>query len=402
MSQHPSNNMEFSFETPSKVQTSSDLFLTFTPKRSLIKTKSNRESSSVSRLLKLDDSNSHSPLHKSEDFSFLSQQASCDTSSPFTPKRSLIKRISNEKSNIVSRILSFDDDKNFKISLPNTQALHCKDGLGMSEPTTPIKNQQPFIEKNNKILLSPSIKNHPMRFNITPSKKRSYTQTSLLTQSKKAKFSENVNNCKITSYFKPIVKVQDSIVNKLGDNLHSLKHKLNDKNNLDVENSIKSKFSMDNIEIPKLQILNQTQSPQKTNQNLNVKKELQNLQEDGAANDGVVTPKINKYMNTIVLKSPIADVLESRVIISGGDTYSRFIKYIVLNEIICLGKINILEKIDSSTNDELKLYGRFIARKHDWIRHDGLERYEKLNLCGNFYSTLKSLATKQLINTGLL
>lgn len=392
--------MESSFKTPSKVYTSSDSFSTFTPKKSLIKRKNNKESSSVSRFLPFDDSDSCSPFHKTEDFSILSQQASCDTSSPFTPKRSLIKRKSNVESNIVSRILSFDDNENFKISPINTQELPYKYGYGISEPTTPIKNQQPFIEKNNKILLSPSIKNQPKRFNITPSKKRSYTQSSMPTQSKKAKFIGSENNCKITSYFKPILIRQNSIVNKLGDNFHPLKYNLNDKNNFDIENSIKSKISMDNIEIPKLQIQNQTQSPQKTNQRLNVKNKLQ---EDGAANYARdVTPKINKYFNTIVLKSPIIDVLESKVIISGGDTYSRFIKYIVLNEIICLGKINILEKIDNCTTDELKLYGRFIARKHDWIRQDGFEKYEKLNLCSDFYSTLKSLATKQLINTGLL
>ncbi|VVC25455.1 VRR-NUC domain [Cinara cedri] len=408
--------MESSFKTPSKVppfqMQSSGSSTKFTPKKSLIKKKNDDEINSVSRSLTFGCSDCHSPINEDLDVLPLSQQASCDSSSPFTPKRSRIKRKSNEESNSVSRILVFDNSNNYSplntiVTPLSQQALlphnyeQCE-----SEPTTPIKSQQPFIEKNNKILLSPSIKNNPKRFNITPSpKKRSLSKSATPKPSKKSKFHENENNnCKITFYFKPTQKRPDFIVNNVENNCHSSILQLGEKPSIKTENSIKSNSPIDSIEIPKLQVLNPTQLSQKTNQSLNIKKEnINNLQKDGTTNDSRdVTPKKVENMFNGVIKSPITDILSRKVIISGGDTYSRFIKYIVFNEVICLGKTNIAAKIENCTNDELKLYGRLISRKHDWIRlntPDGLSKYKELNLCYDLNSTLKSLATKQLINT---
>lgn len=363
---------------------------------------------------------------------------SSGSSSPFTPKRSKIKKISNDS---VSRILAFDESNSrsptrrkldFLSFSQNSLLLNenvNENELTPCEQTTPVKIEQSNCEKN-KILLSPSIKVNPKRFNIpeqdkniikSSSNKRSGSVNS--TPSKKSKLLSVIAGCKkITSYFKPIQEKQNSITNEVGNHFLPAKHKIKEENvNSITKNCIKSEKQVTtpdkNDNINNIQVLSpkiirvssshpieQKTSPKRkvvknSHSNKTKPKEL-NMAEQ-------VTPKKNGNINNSSITSPrIIEYLENKVVFSGGDTYSRFIKSIVLRpEIFCFGKEEIMKKIESATNDELKIYGRLIARKHGWIRSnapDGLQKYKELNLCDNFDSVLESLATKQLINTGIL
>lgn len=357
---------------------------------------------------------------------------SSGSSSPFTPKRSKIKKISSDS---VSRILAFDESNShsptrrkldFLSFSQNSLLLNenvNENELTPCEQTTPVKIEQSNCEKN-KILLSPSIKVNPKRFNIpeqdkniikSSSNKRSGSVNS--TPSKKTKLLSVIAGCKkITSYFKPIQERQNSITNEVGNHFLPTKHKIKEENvNSITENCIKTEKQVTtpdkNDNINKIQVqspkiisvssnhpIEQKTSPRKkvvenSHSNKTKPKEL-NMAEQ-------VTPRKNGSINNSSMTSP--RILENKVDISGGDTYSRFIKSIVLRpEILCFGKEDIMKKIKSATNDDLKIYGRLIARKHGWIRlnaPDGLQKYKELNLCDNFDSVLESLATKQLINT---
>jgi len=366
---------------------------------------------------------------------------SSGSSSPFTPKRSKIKKISSDS---VSRILAFDESNSrsptrrkldFLSFSQNALLLNenvNENELTPYEQTTPVKIEQSNCERN-KILLSPSIKVNPKRFNIpeqdkniikSSSNKRSSSVNS--TPSKKSKQLSVIAGCKkITSYFKPIQERQNSITNEVGNHFSPAKHKIKEENvNSITENFIKiekqfttpdKNDNINNIQVrsPKIVSVSSNNpiekktSPRRkvvknSHSNKTKPKEL-NMAEQ-------VTPRKNGSIisiNNSSMTSPkILEYLENKVDISGGDTYSRFIKSIVLRpEIFCFGKEDIMKKIESTTNDELKIYGRLIARKHGWIRSnapDGLQKYKELNLCNNFDSVLESLATKQLINTGIL
>lgn len=397
--------------------------------------------------------------------------ASSGSTSPFTPKRSMIKKKNDREFNSVSRVLTFDDsntNNNLPLNkdlefLPLSQQvmLPIEYNHDKSEQTTPTKMKQPIYEKNTKIVLSPSIKNRPNRFNITeqevttntkfPSKR---SNSEKLTPSKRIK-SKIVENCKpITYFFKPIQKRQDSIINKISDDFQSTKHKLNEENynikiktefsintnnnklgvNDEIQISNKTSQNLNNQNIsPKKQIIEHIE-PNKNNENINIhsseqikenvcfqnekkkspkKQILKNLFSDTKSIKQLniseqVTPKKNNCISNthMIIRSPIIDLLENKVNISGGDTYSRFIKFIVLKaEIFFFGKKNIINTIENSTDDELKIFGRLISRKHGWIRYDGPDgylKYKQLNIPTDFDSILMSLATKQLINRGNL
>jgi len=403
---------------------------------------------------------------------------SSGSSSPFTPKRSRIKKISSEEHNSVSRILAFDESNSRSpirrkldyASFSQQSFLISGNELIQSEQTTPVKIEQSNFEKNN-ILLSPSIKVHPKRFNISEQdkniiksspNKRSSSNNS--TPSKKLKRLNAIKDCKkITSYFKPTQKRMDSSMNAVSNHFLPSKHKSNEENmNPIVENCIKSEFVTDNIDsyqnkisseiqpskITREQNLNyiidklnklkknregeissnkndninniEVQSPKSNSVSLSLPKEKKTSPKRKVVKSplsnttlikelniaGQVTPSKNASINNTNLTSPrIMEYLDNKVDISGGDTYSRFVKLIVLKaEIFCFGKEDIMKKIEDATNDELKIYGRLISRKHGWIRlngPDGLQKYRDLNLCDNFDSVLESLATKQLINTGM-
>jgi len=391
--------------------------------------------------------------------------SSC-SSSPFTPKRSKIKRISEEHDS-VSRILAFDESNSRSPTRRKLDFLSfSQQPLIISEiehiqtsQTTPVKIEQSNFEKS-KILLSPSIKVHPKRFNISEqdknvinSSQNKKCSSNNSTPSKKLKLLNASAGCKkITSFFKPI--------NDVGNNFLLANHKSDEENmNPTVENGIKSEFVANNTGGYK-NIVHEKILPSKTiEQGLNhkndkLKKSVFERQDTTNQNDninnievqsqklysvslslsnrqksspkrkavksprsnktiekelniaGQVTPSKNGSINNTPLTSPrIMEYLDNKVDISGGDTYSRFIKLIVLKaEIFCFGKEDIMKKIEGATNDELKIYGRLISRKHGWIRAnapDGLLKYRESNLCDNFDSVLESLATKQLINTGM-
>jgi len=394
---------------------------------------------------------------------------SSGSSSPFTPKRSKIKKKSSEGYNSVSRILAFDESNSRSPIRKKLDFLSfSQQSLGISEneriqtnQTTPVKIEQSNFEKSN-ILLSPSIKVHPKRFNISeqdknvikssPNKRCSSINNS--TPSKKLKLLNASAGCKkITSFFKPINDVRN---NFLPANQKSDVENMNPT----VENCIKSEFVANNTDSHK-NIIYDKNLPSKITieQNLNhkndklkksvIERQVTTNQNDNINNIEVQSPKLNSVSlsfpngqksspkkkavksplsnKTIVkelsiagqvtpskngsksntpLTSPrIMEYLENKVDISGGDTYSRFIKFIVFKaEIFCLGNGDIMKKIEGATDDELKIYGRLISRKHGWIRlngPDGLQKYRELNLCDNFDSVLESLATKQLINTGI-
>lgn len=390
--------------------------------------------------------------------------------SPFTPKRSRIKRKSNEEFSSVSRVLAFDDSNSHSsdskslelLPLSQQTLVPCENTFINSKQTTPIKTRQTIVEndKSVKILLSPSIKSRPKRFNITeqetnfilpsPSKQSGSNNS---TPSKKFK---SIQNCKpITDYFKPVQKRLVSIDNVCGY-FSTAEHKLIEEN-MNSTICIKSESFTDTIESSKFEI-----SAKPTNQSLNViseqnkntrkkknfnkKKVTPNKSENSMVinyqspmkncvilqseinksprNEGKenpcfnknntnllngaeqVTPSKNATISNNIMRSPrIIDYLENKVNISGGDTYSRFIKFIVLRpEPFFFGKSDIMTKIEDCSNDELKMYGRLIARKHGWIRFDGpdgLQKYKELNICRDFNAVLLSLATKHLTITGL-
>lgn len=381
------------------------------------------------------------------------------STSPFTPKKSRIKIKSNKDFGHVPSILEFDDsntiltfNRKLEFSPPKQQPLLLNENEFIShEQTTPLKTQQLVEDQNNIVLLSPSIKNYPKRFNIdtqknsvnkpSPSKK---TRSNNSTPSKRFKVN-TAQNCKpITDYFKPCQKRQYNV----NDKFQTFDHKLN-RENMCVESKIcvKSEFSTDNSESSKIETSNKLLPTKPTSHTLNVVSvKKKNTRTKNIANQ--VTPKKNENRlvinnqspkdNNVILsihkenkspqknniqllnnadiispcktgpidnsaKSPrIIDYLTNTLNISGGDTYSRFLKFIVLRpEIFFFGRNNIMTIIEDSTNDELKIFGRLMNRKHGWIRLNGLQNYKNLNLCSDFDNVLKSLATKQLITTGI-
>uniref|UniRef100_A0A2S2PDF8 Fanconi-associated nuclease n=1 Tax=Schizaphis graminum TaxID=13262 RepID=A0A2S2PDF8_SCHGA len=357
---------------------------------------------------------------------------SSGSSSPFTPKRSRIKRISSEGYDSVSRILAFDESNSCSptrrkldfLSFSQNSLLHNENERIQCEQTTPVKIEQSNFEKK-KILLSPSIKVNPKRFNISEqdkntikssSSKRSGSNNS--TPSKKLKLLNVIAGCKkITSFFKPIQERPDSIKKDVGNHFSPVKHKTKEENmDSSIENCIKSDKQIDSpnkndninniqVQTPKIFGVSSTHTnEQKTSPIRKVMKSpLSNKTKMKDVAEQVTPSKIGSINNSPITSPRILEYLDNKVDISGGDTYSRFIKSIVLRaEIFCFGKEDIMKKIESATNDELKIYGRLIARKHGWIRSngpDGLQKYKELNLCDNFDSVLESLATKQLINT---
>lgn len=397
---------------------------------------------------------------------------SSSSSSPFTPRRSLIKKKNGEGCSKVTRTLSFDDSNitspyNGNVDfLPLSQLVPREHEYIQSEPITPVKTEN--AENRVQILYSPNIKNRPKKFNISDQEiskikpspsKRSGSNSS--TPSKKFKSNVMVNSKPITHYFKPVQKRLDSMSNNNDNCFQSITHKLNEKNmNPETENNIKRELFTDDLQSSKTYIPSKNQSINQSSQSLQFKNTIKGVKKkntkvqispnkignnniipslkknnlslslpkekkmissnqsvlssfvvDSKLEDlhvtGQVTPSKNSSINNTVLKSPsIKDYLENKVTISGGDTYSRFIKFIVLKaEIICFGKREIMKKIENSTDDELKIYGRLISRKHGWIRfdgQDGLQKYKDLNLCYDLEDVLMSLETKQLIDTGML
>lgn len=350
-----------------------------------------------------------------------------DSISPFTPKKSRIKRVNSGEINMVSRNL-FDDpqsrspfNKNLEFS-PLSQQANVK---LPSEQITPVKMEHNEFTQNNKILISPSIKNRPNRFNIDketkstikPSpRKRSGSNNS--TPSKKFK-SNGSENCKlITDYFQSTQKIASPTINKIENCFKSVTNVNEEKMKPDIESTVKSEFLLNGIDFSKPDISNKIKTPTKTTISpiLQKKKKISKITDVKTQlfkEEAIYQPKCSlqvtptKNINTVITptKSPrIIDLLENKVIITGGDTYSRFIKSIVLKTEIYFLCGGIMTVIDNCTDDELKIYGRLIARKHGWIRlnePDGLRKYRELNLCHDFDSVLTSLATKQLINTGI-
>lgn len=392
---------------------------------------------------------------------------SSNSSSPFTPKRSRIKRKIFDDSDSVSKVLVFDDSNSHSpvdrrivySSFSQQSSVPCENTCINIEQTTPVKTQQTIVGNEKSavnILLSPSIKRRPKRFNITKQENNFICASASIqsgsnnsTPSKKLK---SIQNCKlITQYFKP---VQKSLVltNDIGHNFSTAENKSNGEN-MNSTICIKSESITDTIESSKIEVSTQVS----TNRHLNVmsknnkitKKDcteekvtpkkgknginhqlptnnsdkLQNGKNKSSRSKGKespcsnknntnflnyneqVTPSKNATVSDNILRSPqILDYLENKVNISGGDTYSRFIKFIVLKpELFFFGKSNIMIKIEDSSDDDLKIYGRLLARKHGWIRFDGpdgLQKYKESNICKDFNGVLMSLATKQLINTG--
>lgn len=378
------------------------------------------------------------------------------STSPFTPKKSRIKIKSNEDFGHVPSILEFDDsnsvltfNRKLEFSPPKQQPLLLNENeLMCCEQTTPLKTQRSVEGQNNTILLSPSIKNYPKRFNIDTQKnsviKPSSNKTTRSNNSMLSKrFKTNIaQNCKsITDYFKPCQKRQFNV----DDKFQNFDNKLN-RENMCVESKIyvKSEFSTDNPESSKIETSNKLLPTKPTSHSLNVSVKNESTRKNIIASQ--VTPKKNKnrivvnnqspkdknvilsiqkgnkslqqnniqpLINTEIIspckndpidnsaKSPrIINYLTNTLNISGGDTYSRFIRSIVLRpEIFFFGKSNIMMIIENSTNDELKIFGRLMNRKHGWIRFNQLQNYK--NLCCDFDNVLKSLATKQLITTGM-
>lgn len=333
---------------------------------------------------------------------------SSGSSSTFTPKRSRIKRKSNEE-NSVSRVLMFDDPNSRSpfnshlefLPLSQQVTLSIRNEPIVSEEKTPVKTEQHDAEKNNRILLSPSIKNRPNRFNITNQEKniikpspikRSRSNNSI--PSKRLKSNIMENSKPITHYFKPTQKRPDSITD-----VQSLKHEPNAENMNFTMKNIKSEYNTDNVKNSKTKKI-------KSPKNKNIESPLPNKNLKPLNSFGLVTPSKNGTIPKSVPISPrLNDYLENKITISGGDTYSRFVKFIVFKpEPICFGKGNFVLKIENSSDDELKIFGRLISRKHGWIRFDGsdgLQKYKESNLCDNFEAVLKSLATNQIINTSM-
>lgn len=463
--------MESPFKTPSKppmsqVLPSSSSSSPFTPKRSLIRIKSEEQLNSVpsvSRKLAFDDTFSQSPFNRKLEFSPLSQQAlspfenEIDESEKITPVKTGSKDFFSNYSQSSPSIENLR--KRFKTTKEcssSQQPLlpHVNENF-KSEHTTPVNTPQKNYETNSKILLSPSIKNRPKRFNITvnekhisspsPNKKNSSNNS---TPSKRFKSNVMNNSKPITHYFKPTQKRPDSINNKVDSDRQlnkniSIEENMNLKYEysvpstsgcvmssvLEVSNKIlsksmslslknkKQKNTSKNItenEIPTNKDINKIESPKKTSVILSheIKKNIspekitpkKEISQSYKAKHGTPSENGNSRNNT-PLKSPrVIDYLQNNVVISGGDTYSRFIKYIVLKgEMIIFGKEEIMSIVENSSDDELKIYGRLMSRKHGWIRYDepdGLKKYKEKHLCADFDGVLESLASKKLINTG--
>jgi len=361
----------------------------------------------VTRYFNLEKSPIKTPS-KFLEFQMLSSSGSC---SPFTPKKSRIIRKSSGQLNCVSRSLTFDDSNSIRLPfndelefLPLSQQLFSEYEQVHSQQTTPIKTQQSFVEKNNTITLIPSIENLPHSINIVQQDTNTVNQcfSKINSTNNSSPPKSCIANCDpIKYYFKPTQKRP----NFLSD--------MNNGNTSQIGNFIKSEISdqnknenINNIQLPKdINIKLNHKAGKKNSPRKNVKSppSIKNIIKQSYVAEPV-TPSKNSSIPT--MRSPNIDYLKNGVIISGGDTFSRFIKSIVLKfELLCIGNSDIITKIYNCSNDELKIYGRLISRKHGWIRSnepDGLTKYKELNLCDDFDGVLASLATKELINTGIL
>lgn len=439
----------------------------FTPKRSLIRIKCEEQLNSVpsvSRKLAFDESCSQSPFNRKLEFSPLSQQAllpfqnEYGESENITPVKTDINKLNNwcllspSVENLPKRFKTTDEF----LSPSQQPLLPCENEIFKSEQTTPVKTPQKYCETNSKILLSPSIKNRPKRFNITENEKNiispspnKKTGSNNSTPSKRFKSNVMNNSKPITHYFKPTQKRPDYIIYKVGsdcqlENCISKEENINLKQEYCVQstpgNIVSSKLKVPNTilsknmslslknkklkspsknitenEIPTNKNIIKIESPKKTSvilsngskKNTSPEKKTPKKEKYESNETRLVTPNKNgSSTNNTPMKSPrIIEYLQNKVPISGGDTYSRFIKYIVLKgELIIFGKEEIISTVENSSDDELKIYGRLVSRKHGWIRYDepdGLKKYQEKNLCADFDGVLKSLASKNLINTGI-
>lgn len=411
--------MESPLKTPSNLSMtqylpSSGSSSPFTPKRSRIKSKNSEEFSTVSRVLAFDDTHIPSPNNGNLEFSPLSQQK-------LIPLENELVKV--EKTQVIYQQ---------RTSVNSQQTTPVKNELMTpvkSEQTTPVKSQNLSILENPKILLSPSIQNKLNRFNVPdcdknfakPSpRKRGGSNNS--TPSKKLK-ANSIQNCKqITEYFKPTQKKSDSVQSQNNEENTNPKTKNSPfvTTNICQEESINISTSEVSNEIQSFNssINSKTQknnSPKKkVAKNVNKKVPVSPFSDEkkkkANMRDLQVTPtkseNVNNNINNVKNSPKFFELLTNKFNVSGGDTYSRFIRKIVMKpEVQCLGKNDILQKITNCTDDELKIYGRLFSRKHDWIRFnepDGLKKYKELNFCKDFDNVLTSLATKQLIKTGKL
>jgi len=353
-----------------------------------------------------------SPIKTPSKFLEFQMLPSSSSSSSFTPKKSRIIRKNSGQLNSVSRSLTFDDSNSVHLPfngglefLPLSEQLSSEYEQINSQQTTPVKTQQSFVEKNNTITLFPNIENLSHPINIVQQNKNTVNQSLSKRNSTNNSIpsKSGIANCDpIKHYFKPTQKRPNFLID------------MNNGNTFRIGNVVKSEFSNQN----KNENINNIQSPTNLNKKLNHKTGKKNSPRKKAVKSPLsmknisdqlyvaepVTPSKNLSIPT--MRSPNIDYLKNGVIISGGDTYSRFIKSIVLKfELLCIGNSGIITTIYNCSNDELKIYGRLISRKHGWIRSDepdGLKKYKELNLCDDFDDVLTSLATKQLINTGIL
>ncbi|XP_050423310.1 fanconi-associated nuclease 1-like isoform X2 [Adelges cooleyi] len=360
--------------------------------------------------------------------------------SPFTPKKSLVKRKVG-----VSRILQFDSSDTASNSSTDVK-LEFTD-LSQTKSTTHTNNNDLMcvtpvkeLSEQNKILLSPSIRNRPNRFNLDQEVKESVKPSprkrsgqNISTPSKRVKFNPEKNR-KIKEYFKPVQNGPDLLMNSSQEayknpstsSLAQVSNKSSKSSLGTISESVKTVFVCQesyvisqNVSVSN--VMDKTQS-QQCKENLNLNKKIIKSPKTNIS----ITPSPNKkteHLNNVIVnnnemtptksidnsstmsRSPsIHELLTKPVVISGGDTYSRFMKFLLYRpEVFFLVERN-LEKIKECSDDELKLYGRLLLRKHGWIRFnslDGLMKYKDKKICSNFDQVLKLLEERQIINTDL-
>ncbi|XP_050537525.1 fanconi-associated nuclease 1-like [Daktulosphaira vitifoliae] len=347
------------------------------------------------------------------------------STSPFTPKRSLIRK-KIEDFNSVSRVLFDSSDESSSVSVDlkekflSTCQIKSETQINNTEQITPIKD----LQNQNKILLSPQIKNHPNRFNLNEnlnnaikSKSNKRKGTNLSTSSKKHKIFNADNNKKIYEFFQSSEQILQSENNNKLCNESSLSNKHFMSYN-EESIKIKQEFFDGTKVLPETishlkfmknsyntcqKLVNITKiSPSKNLENTPTKnnKKTSNFQIE-------VTPKKKIDSSHINSRSPsIYDLLtQPKIIITGGDTYSRFIRHLVLRPEVHFLVGRHYKLFAECTDEELKIYGRLFLRKHGWIRSNGpnsLQDYKSKNLCDNFELVLQSLEEKELINTNVL
>lgn len=345
----------------------------------------------------------------------------CSTS-PFTPKRSLIRK-KTEEFNCVSRVLFDCSDESSSASVdlkekyPSTCSTNPESLINDPKNISPTKTYQ----NHNKILLSPRIKNHPNRFNLSENvndaikpKSNKRKGSNLSTPSKKHKIFNADNNKKIYEFFQSSRKIVKSVNNdelynescSSKDHLMSTKDKSatikqeSSDNSTELLDSISSSKCMKNLDdsCKKLVDMGKISPSQflESTPTKNHKKTL-NFQIE-------VTPKKKLEISHENSRSPsVYDLLiQPKITITGGDTYSRFIKYLVLRPEVHFLVGRYYKSFVDCSDEELKIYGRIFLRKYGWIRSNGpnsLQDYKNKNLCENFELVLQSLEEKKLINT---